>query len=215
MTHSESSMEATLVFVRHGQTESNVERRFMGHLDSPLSALGREQAEAVARRVGAMEVGALYTSDLGRAAATAATISATCGVPAVQDARLRERHAGIFQGLLISEARERFPDHFSEMEEPDPSTSVPGGESGFQVRARLALLLDEVVKRHPGQRVVLVTHGIVIRTLLWHFLETSYALTRRARVDNTSLTVFRSTSGKWALQTWNDTAHLAAPNPLG
>jgi probable phosphoglycerate mutase len=198
----------SLVFVRHGETESNAEQRYIGHLDSPLSERGIEQVAAVAARLGEEGVNTIYTSDLGRAATTAEAIAEACGVHLVTDTRLRERHAGVFQGLRISEARTRFPDYFAETEEPTPSTAIPEGESALQVEARFIPFLEEVCQRHAGQFVVLVTHGGLIRTVLWHLLESSYVAARWARVDNTSLSIFRSEHGRWVLDAWNDTGHL-------
>ncbi|MCK5247472.1 histidine phosphatase family protein, partial [Candidatus Bipolaricaulota bacterium] len=201
-----------LIFVRHGETESNAEQRYMGHLDSPLSERGLAQVAAVAARLGNdNSVSAIYTSDLGRAASTADAIAEACGQRVISDVRLRERNAGVFQGLRISEARERFPDHFAATEQITPTTAIPEGESALQVQARLVPFLEEVCQRHPGQSIVLVTHGGVIRTMLWHLLESSYATARWARVDNTSLSVFRREEGRWALQTWNDTGHVQNP----
>jgi len=172
----------TLIFVRHGETESNAVKKFMGQLDSPLSALGRSQAAAVAARLGQSHVDAIYTSDLGRAAATAEQIAAACKLPVV--VRLRERNAGIFQGLSHAEAREKFPADYAETEDPTPESAIPGGESAVHVRTRFVPFLDEVCQRHAGQTVILVTHGAFIRTVLWHLLQSSYAITRWARVDN-------------------------------
>lgn len=83
-----------LIAVRHAETEWNVAGREMGQLDSPLTAQGRLQAQAVARRLAGMHFDELYTSDLGRAIETAAWITHTCGKPARIDAGLRERHMG-------------------------------------------------------------------------------------------------------------------------
>jgi probable phosphoglycerate mutase len=165
----------SLVFVRHGETESNAEKRYMGQLDSPLSGRGIAQVAAVAARLCKEGVNAVYTSDLGRAHITAKAIAKACGVRSISDARLRERHAGVFQGLRLSEARARFPDNFAETEQPTPSTAIPEGESALQVQARFVPFLEEVCQRHPGQSVVIVTHGGFIRTVLWHLMESSYA----------------------------------------
>ena len=199
----------TLVFIRHGQTESNAEKRYMGHLDSPLSALGNSQAEAVARRASRLKLDAIYASDLGRAESTAKVIAARCELPLVLDPRLRERHAGVFQGLRISDAKERFPEAFAAIQDPTPDTAIPKGESARHVMSRLHPFLEEVCRRHDGDSVALVSHGIVIRTALWYFLDTSYSRARFARVDNTSLAVFRFEFGRWSLQAWNDTGHLS------
>ena len=198
-----------LLFVRHGETVSNVEDRYMGHLDSPVTANGLWQASAAAARLTRMGVDVLYTSDLGRALSTAAVIAEACGLEAVPDHRLRERHAGSFQGLLVEEARAQDPAYFVESATPVPDTAIRGGESGVQVRDRVVPLLAEACERHGGQSVVLVTHGIVIRTVLWHLVECSYATAFRSRVDNASLAVFHLENGRWSLRSWNDTGHLS------
>ena len=82
----------------------------MGQLDSPLTERGRGQAEAIARRLAPLQIDALYSSDLGRAAATARIIGSACDVPVRLDATLRERHMGVLQGLDPQEIGDRFPD---------------------------------------------------------------------------------------------------------
>lgn len=196
------------IFVRHGQTEANAEERYMGHQDSPLSAKGQSQAVAVATRLKQEGLGSIYTSDLGRAAMTASIISEACGIPLVADERLRERHAGVFQGMLRSEMQTLYPEHFAIYPEVSPDFAIPGGESARQVLARISPFLDEARLRHHGQTVAIVTHGGVIRTVLWHFLSAAYASTYLARVENTSLNVFRYRNGSWVLEAWNDTGHL-------
>src|SRR5438477_4218649 len=85
-----------IIIVRHGETTWNLEGRHQGHLDSPLTKRGVAQAEALAARLGNEEFAALYSSDLGRALATAEIIGTRCGKSVVIDARLRERNLGIF-----------------------------------------------------------------------------------------------------------------------
>ena len=204
----DASEGTTLILVRHGQTESNAEKRYMGQLDSPLSERGIRQAAAVAARLADMKLSALYASDLGRAANTAQAIAQACDLPVISDHRLRERHAGVFQGMLMADAKQQYPEIFQAIQKPAPVTSIPGGESAVAVRARLVPLLDELCSDYPGKHIALVTHGIVIRTALWYFLDSSYARARFAQVDNTSLTVFRFAHARWILQQWNDIGHL-------
>jgi 2,3-bisphosphoglycerate-dependent phosphoglycerate mutase len=197
-----------LLFIRHGETESNAEKRYMGQLDSPLSALGMAQAAAVAARLAKTGIGTLYSSDLGRAATTANAIAEACQLELQLDRRLRERHAGIFQGLRHADAKERFPEAYQAIQTPEADTAIPEGESAAQIHARLAPLITEVCQQHPGETVALVTHGMVIRAVLWQFLGASYSLARWARVDNTSLARFRFEHGRWILLAWNDTGHM-------
>src|SRR5688500_9825999 len=94
-----------VIVVRHGETAWNNEKRWQGHLDSPLTAKGLSQAQALARRLSGERFSALYTSDLGRAYQTAQLIAAATGHSVVLDSRLRERKLGVFQGLTSEEIR--------------------------------------------------------------------------------------------------------------
>ncbi len=92
-----------LILVRHGQTEWNIKGIRQGHLDSKLTDGGVAQAKALGARLAREKFTALYSSDLGRAVQTAKAIADLTGHEIVTDARLRERHLGIFQGLNAEE----------------------------------------------------------------------------------------------------------------
>ncbi|MCY7365296.1 MAG: histidine phosphatase family protein, partial [Frankiaceae bacterium] len=117
--------------MRHGRTASNAEGRIQGHLDTPLDDLGHRQAAAAAPWLAALEPTVLLTSDLSRAADTAAPLGRALGLAPVVDARLRELHLGAWQGLTGQEARERFPDEHAAWRAGD---DVPrgGGETYLQ-----------------------------------------------------------------------------------
>src|ERR1035437_10000910 len=88
---------------RLGETEWNLQEREMGQLDSPLTPLGLEQARRLGARLAQIKIDRLYSSDLPRAARTAAIIAEQTGHAVVFDVRLRERNMGIFQGLTAPE----------------------------------------------------------------------------------------------------------------
>ena len=88
-----------LILVRHGETEWNREHRMQGHRDSPLSETGWAQARRLGGRLKDETFGALYSSDLGRARNTAQSVADATGHEIIVDARLRERHFGVFEGL--------------------------------------------------------------------------------------------------------------------
>src|SRR6266516_4712814 len=100
------------IILRHGETVWNREDRYQGHLDSTLTALGLEQTRALAERLSGCQCRALYSSDLGRARHTAEIIANKTGHRLLLDTRLRERHLGMFQGLVQSEIEEKFPDEY-------------------------------------------------------------------------------------------------------
>lgn len=154
--------ETILVFIRHGTTEWNRERRIQGHIDSPLSELGRRQADQLAQALARAPLAAVYTSDLIRAVDTARPLAAALGRELQVDVRLRERHFGLFQGHTYDEAEAKWPQEFARFTRREPSYTVPGGESTIDQRARLVAGLADIVARHPGESVAVVTHGGVL-----------------------------------------------------
>jgi len=128
-----TSGDVRALFVRHGETESNVEHRYMGQSDSPLTPMGIAQARAVAKRLAKYQVDAIYSSDLGRAAMTSMIISRACHLPILCDKRLRERHAGLLQGQLQADTRIKYAKLFAEIARMGEGYAFPGGgESGLQ-----------------------------------------------------------------------------------
>lgn len=202
-------MDATYVIVvRHGETEWNTEGRRQGHLDSTLTAKGRAQAEALAQRFTAESCSAIYSSDLGRAYETARAIAETTGHEVVCDARLRERHLGIFQGLDGAEIRKRYPMEYEEHRNGGADHAVPSGESFRQQTERNMGCLEELGRRHEGEIIMVVTHGGVLSALFRHTLSISLDAPRRFSFKNASVNLFKFQDGIWGLETWGDITHL-------
>ncbi len=197
-----------LLLVRHGETEWNIERRFMGQEDSPLSARGERQVAAVALRLSQEPIDLVTSSDLGRAAATAMSITERCGLPLILDPRLRERHAGVLQGLTTDEAQQRFPDAFTGFRRLGASFCIPGGESVEQVESRIRSFLGDIIARQGCATVVAVTHGAILMTMLRIVLEIPHHAKARVAFGNTCICELRSREGAWELHRWNDTCHL-------
>ncbi len=197
-----------LLLVRHGETQWNTERRFMGQDDSPLTDRGETQAMAVAERLRHEAVDLLMSSDLGRARSTALRIAHACGLDVQLDRRLRERHVGVLQGLRVEEARERFPEAFTELRQLGACLRIPGGESAEQVETRLQSFLDEMCTYSPDTTVVAVTHGAILMTFLRMVLAIPRGTETRVAFGNTCICEFRSRQRVWELHRWNDTCHL-------
>jgi len=203
-------MERThMIIVRHGETEWNIAGVRQGHLDSRLTAKGIAQAKALAARLGRERFAALYSSDLGRAVQTAREISIVTGHEVFTDARLRERHLGIFQGLSGDEIDERYPEERRRLRTMGPDYVIPGGESMRQQVERNVAFLDEMAQNHAGERVVVVTHGGVVSGFFRHTLSIPLEAPRRFEFVNAGLNVFFHEEGNWMLLTWGDVSHLA------
>jgi len=151
----------SFLIVRHGESTWNVESRWQGQADPPLTELGERQAAAAAQSVGAVD--AIVTSDLQRAAATAAIIANRIGVgPVLADPRIRERNAGAWQGLTREEIEVQFPGWLQAKRRPDDF------EHDEPVVARAMDLVDELAHTYSDAAVLVVTHGGVIRSLERH-----------------------------------------------
>jgi probable phosphoglycerate mutase len=199
-----------LLAIRHGETEWNLSGREMGHLDSPLTPAGVLQGQAIARRLKRLRPQALYSSDLGRAVQTAEIIRSATGLTPVLDAELRERHFGVFQGMLASEIPGRFPEVYSQYQADGYFATIPGGESAEGRRARSVRILTAIADAHPEQTVVVVTHAGFLTGFLEHVLGLAPGSGSRFKKHNAAYNAFAYEAGAWRLETWNDIAHLTS-----
>jgi len=197
-----------LIAVRHGETEWNVELREMGHLDSPLTPLGIQQARALGDRLNQFGFDALYSSDLGRAIQTAEIVGKICQKPVQLNSGLRERHMGIFQGLTRQEISEKYPKEMATYERIGFLDVIPAGETAQERTDRSVRVLTEIASRHPEQTIVVVTHGGFLTGFLGFVLGIPFSNGRRYRKENASFNAFEYLEPNWYLQTWNDISHL-------
>ncbi len=171
----------SLLLIRHGETALNV-ARVLQPADTPLSARGIAQAEALGRRLAALDVAAIVSSDLPRALRTAQAIAAATGAPLETSALLHERNFGDwrgqpYDGLVI-----------------DPLTftdAPPGGESVAAFEQRVARAFAHIVRRQATRRgdLAVVTHGLVIRAMLTTQVRLAPGSTPPARLGNASLSI--------------------------
>lgn len=154
-----------IVLVRHGESEWNSTRRFQGHADPPLTEAGHAQARALAARLEADGVAAVYSSDLRRAAETAAAIGERLGLPVVTDPDLREIDVGSWAGLTRAEVEQRFPEGFARWQRGEVGHD---GETHEELTARVVAAVERLAASHPDETVVVVSHGGSIRALRRH-----------------------------------------------
>ncbi len=147
----------TLLLARHGETDWNSERRWQGHADQPLNEAGRAQARELAETLVGRPIDAIYTSDLSRARETAEIIAARLGQSVTTDARLREVDVGDWSGRLWSELQESEPEAAARWQAGLKAWN--GGESYEEMGTRVVAAVLELAARHPGQTVLIVSHG--------------------------------------------------------
>src|SRR4030081_1064410 len=157
----------TRVFmVRHGATVLSAEDRFAGATDVALSDEGREQTRRLADRLSREKITAVYASPLGRTVETASILAAPHKLEVQTRDGFREINHGRWEQMTRREVEQKFPEEAAEWER-DPYTFAPkGGESGLQVTARALPVLIDLVRKYPGQNILIASHKATIRLLL-------------------------------------------------
>jgi broad specificity phosphatase PhoE len=204
---------ALFYFVRHGETEWNLEGRVCGRTDVLLSDAGRRQAWLLAQRLKSIPVEALYSSPLRRALDTARIIGNATGNEPVVDDRLAELNYGTWEGKMFEEIQKADPLAYQAWIADPGRTAPPEGESGEQLVERAAPFLADVALRHERGNAVVVCHKTLSRLLACHILGVPLSeYRRRVAVENAALSIFQRTDEGWRLLVLNDTSHLSAPH---
>jgi broad specificity phosphatase PhoE len=153
----------TIFLARHGESDWNVEKRFQGHSDRPLTERGRKQAHALADLVASEKIDAVYTSPLSRAQETAEIVAARAGLEPVALAELREVDTGSWSGLSRADVEARFPEGFSRWR--SGGSGWEDGETYEQMAERVIGALRTIAEDHPDGRVLVISHGGPIRAI--------------------------------------------------
>ena len=159
-----------LYLVRHGQSDGNAEGRFGGHGPTPLSDLGRKQAEATAKLLKKEGVNAIYSSDLHRALQTAEPLSQLTGIPVVQTSAFRERNVGVLEGLTFDESKQTFPDDYYALVNRNVHHVITDGESYRHLLRRSTTQLWEILRYHMGGRIAIFSHTGAICFMTLHLM---------------------------------------------
>jgi probable phosphoglycerate mutase len=151
----------TILLARHGETDWNSEHRWQGHADQPLNEAGRAQAHALGESLAGRGISAVYASDLVRAHETALIVAERIGLPVEVDPGLREVDVGDWAGRLHSELEVNDPEGFRRWRTGGKGWC--GGESYEQMGERVVASVVRIAERHPGETLLIVTHGGSIR----------------------------------------------------
>ena len=178
-----------LYLVRHGQVLKTRPRSYNGQRDVPLSPSGLQQMERLAEWAAGLNLSAIYSSDLQRTVRGADLIAQRCGVPCVTSGALREKSFGEWEGLTYDEAEQHDPGTWA-IWITDPSRArPPGGETYEEVRARVLPVLQQLVRDHQGETVLLLAHGGVNRVILCDALKLSLQRVFRIEQDYAALNI--------------------------
>jgi broad specificity phosphatase PhoE len=163
-------MTTRVYLFRHGEVTLAETRRFIGHLDVPLSVRGEAQCAAQARRLRDVPLAALYSSDLARARRSGELLGAAHGLTPVPIPALREMAMGRWEGLTAEEIRSREPDAFATWMANVGAFPFPEGESVPDLVARAWPAFERLATLHAGASFAIVAHGGTNRALLCRLL---------------------------------------------
>jgi broad specificity phosphatase PhoE len=197
-----------LLLVRHGQTDWNLNHIPQGHIDVPLNHKGRKQAQALGERLRGWEIDAIHTSDLSRAAETAAILGAATGPRPLASAAWREFDLGGWAGLDDLEVTARFGDELEAIARGE-DVARGGGETMAAVMDRVRQGYERLRAKHTGDRVVVVSHGGALKALIGYLIGLEmHQLSRLSTRGNTGLSIIDFDSGFARLVLLNDTSHI-------
>ncbi len=200
---------ATLIYLlRHGEVQGAETRRFIGHLDVPLSPVGERQCTIQAARLRGVRLAALFSSDLTRARRSAEIIGAPHGLAPTIVPALREMDMGRWDGLTAGEIRAREPEAFADWMARVGEFPFPEGESVPDLLARVGPAFDAIAAAHAGQAIAIVAHGGPNRALLCRALGVPLGRLLAFGQDYGALSVLEAFAGGWALRRLNEIAML-------
>jgi alpha-ribazole phosphatase/probable phosphoglycerate mutase len=164
-------MVTKIYLIRHGETEGAETKRYKGQIDVPLSKNGVEQMKRAASYLaGAGSLNAVYCSDLSRAVKSAEIIAEPHKLQSIIIPELRERNFGIWEGMSFDEIKGQWPDAFNAWANNPLEFSPMNGESTIEVRDRALKVFNEIVSKHQGDNIAIVSHGGINRVILCHLL---------------------------------------------
>jgi probable phosphoglycerate mutase len=197
-----------IIAIRHGETTWNVDTRIQGHLDIPLSANGRWQAERLAEALRDEPIQAIYASDLARAWETAHYVGQAQGLPVTKEMGLRERDFGDFEGKTFAEIEMLLPEQSMRWRKRDPEFYPAGGESLITLRTRVLAAVERLAALHSGEQIALVGHGGVMDVLYRAATRLDIQAPRTWELGNAAINRLLWTPGGFTLVGWADTQHL-------
>lgn len=197
-----------LLLVRHGRTDYNRNRMFVGHTDIELDATGIKQAERLRDRLAAEKIDAVFSSDLRRTMTTARTIAAGRNLEIIPAPELREIYYGKVEGLNFEEIKSHYPVLAEQFMTRDPGLLFPGGESLAELKDRVSKFALRLESYTQEQTVLIVAHSSPLRLLICVLLGIDERHWRQMVIDLASLSIVHTYEEIAILSLLNDTSHL-------
>jgi len=180
--------EVNIFIARHGQTDYNRDRILQGRgVDAPLNDVGRQQAQLLASYLCAKNYDALYTSTMKRAIQTSQIIADACELPFVTYEELSEMDYGKYEGKQYSNVAHELDEVKESWDRGETDLQIEGGESPEDVLKRAKPTFLNIINNHPGENILMILHGRLIRILLAHFLKGDLKYMEDYQINNCEL----------------------------
>jgi broad specificity phosphatase PhoE len=200
-----SEKEVNLYFVRHGETNFNVEKRLQGFCDSPLTDNGIAQAKSVGIGLSDLEFKAAYASESQRVVDTARYAIGHRNIPIITDPRLKEMNFGVLESLLQTEILAQYGNILETLFSlNDLNMSAPEGESYLQLFSRTSTAINEIIHTHKndGGNVLVFSHGVTIGNYLMQLAK----MRSYTHHENCSVSVVKYLKGEFYVDRIADTS---------
>jgi broad specificity phosphatase PhoE len=204
---------ANLYLIRHGETEWNKMQRSQGcSNDIPLSEDGRMQAAAVAQRLKNEKIDMFFSSNLIRANETARIIAKLHNKNVDIFNEFRELNMGCWEGLCFEDIKNKYSETLKIWRESPHLAKIPMAETILELRERSMGKLIEILNAYPDKNILIVSHGITIKTIITSIMGIELSNLHKISQDNTALNIFEYINGVFYTKLINDTCHLKSIN---
>jgi broad specificity phosphatase PhoE len=198
--------DMSIFLVRHGdKAKGDYFNLILKHQDPPLSDKGIEQSKAVAKYFSQTHISSIYVSSYIRTHQTAQPIADLKQIQPIEDPRLNEVDNGLIDGMNEQEFKKAYPDVWKQYDARTTDFRFPGGETGQDVRSRISEFLEEKLKIHGKENILIFSHDGLIRVCMTYILDIPVYCRSDFKIDLCGLTQFdyQSEISRWKLFRFN------------
>lgn len=199
-----------IILIRHGETTWNIEGRYQGQEDTPLSTRGLEQGRLLAEGLKDVPLDICISSPLQRSYQTCKFCADLHNLPVATDARLTEINHGDWEGVLAPDIAKAYPVEFEQWHTAPHLVQMPGkgGECLEDVRRRVRVAFDEYAQKYEGKTVLVAAHDAVNKAIICDLLGLGMEHFWQIKQDNTCINVLEYNEGTWRLVLLNSVNHM-------
>ena len=197
-----------IILVRHGETTWNIEGRYQGQEDTPLSPRGLEQGRRLALALKDVPLDAAVSSPLQRSLLTCKLCAELHHLPVETDERLLEINHGAWEGVLARDIEAAYPEGFHLWHTAPHLVQMPGGENLEDVRRRVRAAFEDYARKYDGKTVLVAAHDAVNKAVICDLLGMGQEHFWQVKQDNTCINVLENNDGVWRAVLINSTLHM-------